>query len=352
MARRRRFGRKRNFRRRRRIQFRRKGRGKFRGKRRFRRGGVSKALRHFLPKPALYNAITSQTILGVQGAAYFKMLEPVLDGIECTDMADRAYQKNLTVNGVSTQQTALDHMMKASIHHEIMNSGLSHAQVEAYWCVARRDVPEDQFENGIHADLTGTSGTGSTIYHMFNRSLVTDLNLESGTTALPATSNIDAYYKFPTYQPFQCPEFCRLFKIYKVQRFQVPPGRRFSLTQKTPWKRVHNDILQRAEAAANQGIAYLRGVGRFILLKVHGQVISNADVTSTSNNPSSELTYSTPAFYLASTKRIKAYPLYGDVKVVSYDMAGISNSTTVLNERVPATVIQEASSNGEATNDK
>ena len=79
----------------------------------------------------------------------------------------------------------------------------------------------------------------------------------------------------------------------------------------------------------SQGYSYFRGTGRFILLKIHGQVVTKDDVTTTTTNPSAQVTYATTAFAVAVTKRLRTTPIYGSIKLFSYDMAGINATDTL-----------------------
>ena len=157
-------------------------------------------------------------------------------------------------------------------------------------------------------------------------------------------------FNIPSFNLFHSPEFCRLFKIYKTQRFQLAAGKRVALTVKSGYRRIPNDVLQRG-STDSQGYSYFRGTGRFILLKIHGQVVTKDDVTTTTANPSAQVTYATTAFAVAVTKRLRTTPIYGSIKLFSYDMAGINATDTPIAEKIPATVINEASTGGEVTND-
>ena len=138
--------------------------------------------------------------------------------------------------------------------------------------------------------------------------------------------------------------------MYKTQRFQLAAGKRVALTVKSGYKRIPQDVIQRGNTD-DKGYSYLRGVGRFILLKIHGQVVTASDVASTTANPASKVTYATTALAVAVTKRLRTTPIYGNIKIFSYDMAGINATDSAIPEKIPATVIQEASASGEATND-
>ena len=339
------------YRSRRRLTFR-KTRKRFRKGRRMRRGGMSRALRFLLPKPLTWVKTSSQTILGLQGICKWAMLEPCLDWQDMSDTAGKTSQSNLTIAGSTYNNVGLDHMVKVSAHYEILNTSLAYAQIEAYYCVPRRDIPDDQFGRGIHTEPGSiTAINGNTIYHIFNRSTQNTVNLEASTTAYPGgTSSYETYFQHPQFQPFHSPEFCRLFKIYKTQRFQLAAGKRVALTVKSGYRRIPNDVLQRG-TTDNQGYSYFRGTGRFILLKIHGQVVTKDDVTTTTANPSAQVTYATTAFAVAATKRLRTTPIYGSIKLFSYDMAGINATDTPIAEKIPATVINEASTGGEATND-
>jgi len=339
------------YRSRRRLTFR-KTRKRFRKGRRMRRGRMSRALRFLLPKPLTWVKTSSQTILGFQGICKWAMLEPCLDWQDMQDTAGKISQSNLTTAGVTYNNVGLDHMAKVSCHYEILNTSLAYAQIEAYYCVPRRDVPDDTFGRGIHTEPAPITDTdGNTLYHIFNRSTTVARNLEGSTTAVPGgTSTYDTYFQHPQFQPFHSPEFCRLFKIYKTQRFQLAAGKRVALTVKSGYRKIPNDVLQRG-TTDNYGYSYFRGTGRFILLKIHGQVVVKDDVAATAANPSSKITYATTAFAVAVTKRLRTTPMYGSIKLFSYDMAGINATDTPIAEKIPATVINEASTSGEATND-
>ena len=205
-----------------------------------RRGGMSRALRFLLPKPLTWVQTSSQTILGFQGICKWAMLEPCLDWQDMQDTAGKISQTNLTVGGVTYNNVGLDHMAKVSCHYEILNTSLAYAQIEAYYCVPRRDVPDDTFARGIHTEPgTITATDGNTLYHIFNRSTTSARNLEGSTTAVPGgTSTYDTYFQHPQFQPFHSPEFCRLFKIYKTQRFQLAAGKRVALTVKSGYRKI------------------------------------------------------------------------------------------------------------------
>ena len=340
------------YRSRRRLNFR-KTRKRLRKSRRFRRGRMSRALKYLLPKPLTWIKTSTQTILGYQGICKFAMLEPCLDQPDLVDTAGKISQKNFMLSGGrSYNNVGLDHMVKVSAHYELLNTSLAYAQIEAYYCVPRRDIPDDQFGRGIHTEPGTILATdGNTIFHIFNRSMQTSWNLDGDATSLPGgTSTFSAYWRHPQFQPFHSPEFCRLFKVYKTQRFQLAAGKRVALTVKSGYKRIPQDVIQRGNTD-DVGYSYLRGVGRFILLKIHGQVVTAPDVSTTTANPSAKVTYATTSLAVAVTKRLRTTPIYGNIKIFSYDMAGINASDTIIPEKIPATVIQEASTSGEAIND-
>ena len=61
--------------------------------------------------------------------------------------------------------------------------------------------------------------------------------------------------------------------------------------------------------------------------------------------------YSFTPVFVTSTIPLPFNSIYGSIKLFSYDMAGINATDTPITEKIPATVIQEASTGGEVNND-
>ena len=154
------------YRSRRRLNFR-KTRKRFRKGRRFRRGGMSRALKYLLPKPLTWIKTSTQTILDFKVFASLQCWNLVLISQILPILLENIPENFMLYGGSSYNNIGLDHMVKVSAHYEILNTSLAYAQIEAYYCVPRRDIPDDTFGRGIHSEpgtILATDGNTSTTY--------------------------------------------------------------------------------------------------------------------------------------------------------------------------------------------
>lgn len=345
MARRRtRFRRRRRVVRRRRPRFRRRT---FRRRGR-RRGRRSNGKLSFQMPPLRYSNIFSEEYLGIQGIAnWFMIGKQLLNAEDCKNYAERNSQlpmpifsggpssSTITISGQDIQK----HKMRGKQIHEVTNSASGFVGLTFYFCVARRDLPDDVWDNGTHIWGGTPTGTGKVFVDFFERSVSARQQLEPGHAALPGgTSTYVNYWRHPSYTPFMASEFVRSFKIYKTQHINLGPGKIVRLTQNCGWRSI--DKSQLKAGVNNTGLGAIGGVTRFIIVKAIGQPVQPSDITTAGQtlNPAGRVTFATPYLYTVTREFIRTFPIYPSVKRLAFAISGIHQDTTPIAEEIPTTV--------------
>lgn len=345
MARRRtRFRRRRRVVRRRRPRFRRRTfrRGRRRGRRSS--GKIS-----FQLPPLRYNNITSEEYIGIQGISNWFMLgKQLLDAGTCYNLAERNSQLPMPMfsGGPSSSTISIsgqdiqDHKMKGKLIHEVTNSASGFVGLTFYFCVARRDLPDDVWDNGQHIWAGTPSGTGKVFVDFFERSVSQRQQLEPGHAALPGgTSTYVNYWRHPSFSPFMASEFCKSFKIYKTQHVNLGPGKICRVSQTCGWRKIMKSQLK--ASTNNVGLGAVGGVTRFLLVKALGQPCQPGDLSGApvqNPNPAGRVTFATPLLYTVTREFLRSFPLYPSVRRLAFAISGIHQDTTPIAEEIPTTV--------------
>lgn len=161
----------------------------------------------------------------------------------------------------------------AKVQHQLMNMSTGQANLTAYKCVARRDLPN-----------TTAFGSGPVI-------TLQNGWIENG-VAVPANGNY-------AMTPFQSPSFCSAYKIVKVKTYVFEPGQQITLGFKTGRHPVsmqnYYTVPDQTKTwlTATQDFSVAKG-STFYLWKFSGQL---QDFTATSIGPG----YTEPKIFCTTT---------------------------------------------------
>jgi hypothetical protein len=164
-------------------------------------------------------------------------------------------------------------IVKTKVNHQLVNMQSGMANITAFKCRARRDLPNSQaYGNGP----VSTLGLGW---------------VQNG-VAVPAAGNF-------AMTPFQSPLFCSGYKITSVRNYVLEPGQQLTLSFKQGKRAVSMQQLSsvvdqtKTWLTANYDFCTAKG-SEFYLFKISGQLL---DFTATSTGPG----YTTPKVFCTTT---------------------------------------------------
>jgi hypothetical protein len=306
----------------------------------------------FVPKPMVKTEVHTQTYAGFQGCSNYQMLTPLYDNgqiynLTNLDATQALYQQGSTQYGIDATGLRL----KGKVYHELQNTTNAVINYRIYWVVAKENVPMDVLTTGVSVAGGAETGSNSTLYDMFVRSAQ---NVTQIAPTLPSTSNVDIVYEFPQHRPWHSEEFMAKFKIYKKMSFDVDPGGRFRISQTCPWRYFDTLKYYRDLTGGNNiGIAWYKGISRFVLVQCIGQAVGNKDVDGSyldnTNASYIRMSYATPSWTCATVMYKTFSPVHGTNKPVIFDLtgSGLFTGETEIDEIVPTTVNVNTGDGGE-----